>query len=163
MNHQLKLAAVLIFLGDFKHARRFASRILRAQLHTKNRTHLRELTHLAFNTALIVSYGRPFFKNQGFGSGASSLQTYVETVLTNPEDLALHNRVLLLRSKAYAHSDASSHLFHGIDYYDGTGVKFMKNAFVLLDKPETRRLRVMTERWIAFLEVQRLELKAAAR
>jgi len=162
MNDELQMAGVLIFLKDFNHTRRFASEILRAKLHTRNRTPLRELTHLAFNTSLVVSYGRPFFRNYNFGGGVSSLTSRVTTVLKTSEDRALHDKMLSLRLKAYSHSDGDSHLLDAIDY-NGTGVKFTKDAFVLLDESETHRLRTMARHWIAYLEGERLKLAASAR
>jgi hypothetical protein len=154
------MSGILVFLGDFKHARRFASEILRARLHTRNRTNIREVTHLALNTALVVSYGRPFFRNDGLGDGVSSLKSYVATVLTDRQDRDLHEKILLLRKTAYAHSDGASHLIPGFNY-NGTGLKFTKDAFVLLDKSETRRLRTISDLWIAYLEAERVKLKTS--
>jgi hypothetical protein len=159
MNDQIDVPGTLVFLGDFKHARKFAWHILRGKFHTRNRTDLRYWTHLAFNTALIVAYGRPFFSNRGFGNAASSLKSYVSTVLTDPDDVALHDKIISLRKTAYAHSDASSHLLPGLNY-NGNGIKFTRDAFVLLNESETQRVKAMAQLWVKFLETQRSKLRA---
>jgi hypothetical protein len=159
MTDQIQMEGILIFLGDFRHARRFASEILRAKFHTRNRTQIRDVTHLALNTALIVSYGRPFFTNYNFGNGISSLKSCAETVLTDSQDLKLHNKVLSLRLKVYAHSDGDSHLLTDFNY-NGPGPKCTKDPFAMLDKSETRRLKAICDRWVIYLDEHRAGLKA---
>src|SRR5882762_9127461 len=144
MNDKIQLPAILVFRGDFVLARSFASRILQARFHTKNRTDLRDLTHHAFNLSLVVSYTRPFFNNHNFGGGPSSLNYCVETVLTDPDSLKLHNKTRRLRKTAYAHSDGSSHLIRGFDY-NRSGLALMQLAFQPLDESETRRLLKMSK------------------
>lgn len=53
-----------LFLSDFKEARRFATFILDKKLHDKKQTEYVRLLHSAFNTALIISYCRPFTVNR---------------------------------------------------------------------------------------------------
>jgi len=98
-----------IYIGDFKQARKVASFILQQKFHTKARTDLRELKHLAFNTSLVISYSRPFSSNRDIGSGKSSLRHLVSTLLDEGRSV-LHKRVLALRDTTYGHSDASSSL-----------------------------------------------------
>lgn len=158
MSNQLQGPRLSIFLGDFKQARRFAAFILRKKLHVKSPTDLRELTHLAFNTSLVISYSRPFSSNKDVDKARSSLRDSVSTVLAQDE-LPLHKKILGLRDTAYGHSDASSHLLPQVDY-TGSGVKFMKYAFIPLDQEETRRLNAIIGKWITFLEAERIRLKA---
>ncbi len=162
MTDEIQLPAILVFCGDFKLARQFASRILQARWHTKSRTELVELTHHAFNLSLIVTYARPFFNNHNFGAGPSSLNHAVQTVLTDPDDIALHDKVRRLRKTAYAHSDGSSHLVPGWDYNRG-GLNVMQIPFQPLNESETRRLLKMARRWLDYLEQQRLARRASLR
>lgn len=162
MADEIQLPAILVFRGDFMLARRFAKRILQARFHTKNSTELRDLTHHAFNLSLIVSYTRPFFNNRNFGGGPSSLNHCVETVLTDPDELALHNKVRRLRKTAYAHSDASSHLVAGFDY-NRSALALMKLAFQPLNESETSSLLRMTTRWIDYLNQERIERRSSSK
>jgi hypothetical protein len=98
-------------------------------------------------------------KNYKLGHGISSLKSCAATVLTDSEDLNLHNKVLSLRLKVYAHSDGDSHLLTGFNY-NGPGPKFTNDPFAMLDQWETRRLKSICDRWIAYLEEQRAALKA---
>lgn len=50
----------------------------------------------------------------------------------------------------------SSHLVAGFDYHRSP-LALMKLAFQPLDEPETRSLLKMTERWIDYLNEQRIE------
>lgn len=110
-----KRTRLSISLGDFRQARRFASFILRRQLHTKTQTDYVQLLHLAFNTSLVVSYSRPFSSNRDLHKARSSLKSLVLAVLT-ADEIALQEKVLEVRNTAYGHSDASSHLITQIDY-----------------------------------------------
>src|SRR6266850_6323743 len=117
---QWRLPRLYIDLNDFRNARRFAVYILRQKLHEKKKTQLartrQQLVHLAFNTALIISYSRPFHGNYNLkGQPKSSLKEHTCDVL-NDTECELHTRVLAMRDEAYAHSDARSHLFEGFDY-----------------------------------------------
>ncbi len=160
MTDEIQLPAIQVFRGDFKLARRFALRILHARWHTKTRTDLVELTHHAFNLSLVVTYARPFFNNQHFSGGPSSLKHCVTTVLLDPSDIALHDKACRLRNTAYAHSDGSSHLVPGWDY-NRPVVALMQFPFQPLDESETRRMLKMTKRWLEYLEQERLARRAS--
>lgn len=152
---QLWLPRLSIYLFDLREARKFAAYILKRTLHTK-KSELRQLEHLAFNTSLIISYSRPFKRSYNFkGEGKSSLEGYENEVL-EADAVELHRRILGLRDRAYAHSDASSHLFEGYDY--NKFVAFYR-PIEILDKSQTEQLKLIIGKWISYLETQKSKLK----
>ena len=178
MPTDLKLPRLVIFLGDFTHAQKFASHILEESFHTRNPNERNSLMHLAFTTSLIVSYARPFGPNYELGNedpseteggnkscrrsrrSKSSLDSHVANVLRAPEELQLHDKVLELRDTAYGHSDAIAHLFNDTDY-DGKGMKVKKYPYVPLTELETRNLKRIIAKWIAYLKAERSKLSIA--
>lgn len=151
-----RLPRLYIYLNDFRDARNFATYILEKGLHDK-KTELKQLVHLAFNTSLMISYSRPFTRNSNLkGEGKSSLGGYEHEVLKEGVEVELHRRILALRDQAYAHSDASSHLFEGLDY---TKYLAFMRPVEILDKSETGTLKVMIKRWISHLEGEKSRLK----
>jgi hypothetical protein len=151
---QLLLPRVSIYLFDLREARKFADYILKRTLHSK-KSELRQLEHLAFNTSLIISYSRPFKRSYNFKDEGSSLEGYEKKVLDDDE-VELHRRILGLRDRAYAHSDASSHLFEGFDY--SKFVAFYR-PIEILDKSATEQLKLIIGKWISYLETQKSKLK----
>ncbi len=59
----------------------------------------------ALTTALIVSYSRPFTRNEGNDSAIPSLPNKFLSNY-NALEMDLHNKILNLRNRAFAHSDA---------------------------------------------------------
>lgn len=160
-----RLPRSYIYLRDFHQAGRFAGYILKQRLHDKRKTEpartRQQLFHLAFNTSLIISYSRPFTGNYDLkGQSKSSLKGSERRVLTGEGEIELHRRVLALRDRSYAHSDASSHLIEGLDY--SKYVALMRSVEIL-DRPETAKLKLMIERWIRHLEVETSHLKELAK
>jgi hypothetical protein len=158
---KLRLPRSYIYLNDFYQARRFAGYILKERLHEKKKTELartrQQLVHLAFNTSLIISYSRPFTGSNNFkGQGKSSLRSAEHEVLKEAVEIELHRRILALRDRAYAHSDASSHLIEGFDY--SKHIALMRSVEIL-DKRETGILKVMIDKWISQLKVETSHLK----
>ena len=150
-----RLPRLYISLNDLRDARKFAAYIIKRGLHDK-KTELRKLEHLAFNTALIVSYSRPFKSSQHFkGQGKSSLDGYEHKVLGEAE-VELHRQILALRDQAYAHSDARSHLFEGFDY--SKYMAFMRPIEVL-DRSATVQLKLIIGKWIRYLDAEKSKLK----
>ena len=154
---------------DFLQAGRFAAYIIDRGLHQERKTERarmsQQLIHTAFNTSLIVSYSRPFtvhkdldgkYEKNDKGTRAAPLTDHVTEVLKDTEAIELHNRVLHLRDTAYAHSDARSHLFEGLDYTKQ--VPFMK-VVLNLNQLETAGLKVMIGKWLKYLNEQIPPLK----
>jgi hypothetical protein len=57
----------------------------------------------AFTSALVVAYGRPFTTSRGWPKFPSRLKPYTK------EETALHDKLLVLRHRVYAHSDSASY------------------------------------------------------
>jgi len=158
LTSQFRLSRLNIFLFDFRQAFTFAQYILKKRLHyVKNPTAKAKLVHLAFNTALIISYARPFHKsNESDGLPKAWLSTD-EVTLNEAEDV-IHTKVMIMRDQAFAHSDALSHEINGFEY-GGSQVKLYKSAFDPLTIEDTRLLRQMISKWINRLESPRISAK----
>ena len=137
-----------LFLGDFRHSLTFARFILEKKLHKKKRTDHVRLVHLAFNTSLIVSYSRPFFGNQNRSGKAKSSLKYLDCGV-DEDEAKLHALILEQRNQVYAHSQASAHLFTGLDY-DSKVAHFYRSVEPLSES-QTRRLAMMIKKWITYL------------
>jgi len=154
---QIQLPRLNIYLSDFRQSQKFAVYILEKRLHNK-KTKLSKLVHEAFNTSLIVSYSRPFkLSNEFSGQGKSSLQSTAKVL--NDDEIKLHEKVIDMRDRAHGHSDARSHLFEGLDF---NKLGIMKYPFMPLSKLETENLKIMIEKWIAYLKEERSKLKPLA-
>lgn len=151
-----RLPRLYINLIDLRDARKFAAYILSRKLHDK-KTELRQLEHLAFNTALIITYSRPFKGSNNFkGQAKSSLNGHEHQVLKEEEKVDFHRQILDLRDRAYAHSDARSRLFEGLDY---TKFVALMRPVEILNKAETTQLSLIIEKWIKYLEAEKSKLK----
>jgi hypothetical protein len=140
-----------LFLIDFKQARKFARFILEKQLHAKKQTDYVQLLHSAFDTSLILSYCRPFTSNKNRpGEDPSSLKRVTEVL--NEDEAKLHDLIWERRNQVYAHTQASAHLFEGMDY--DRSLMFMK-VVPRLNKAETIMLKGMINNWIKYLEAKR--------
>jgi len=135
-------------LGDFRQSLTFARFILEKKLHKKKRTDHVGLVHLAFNTSLIVSYSRPFFGNENRPGEAKSSLKYFDCGL-DEDEAKLHALVLEQRNHVYAHSQASAHLFSELDY--NSRVARFYRSVEPLSESQTRRLAMMSKKWIAYL------------
>lgn len=168
-NAKWRLPRLYVDRLDFYQAQECAAYIIDQGLHEKRKTERarksQQLVHTAFNTSLIVSYSRPFTNHKDLkgksekndkGTNKAPLNDHVTEVLKETETIKLHHRVLHLRDTAYAHSDARSHLFEGLDYTKL--VPFMK-VVVNLNQLETTRLKVMIGKWIKYLNEQIPPLK----
>ena len=73
----------------------------------------------ALTTALIVSYSRPFTNNDGKLSAIPTLPKKLTSPF-NTTEKELHEKILKLRNKAFAHSDADLFDIHlSLSEYDG--------------------------------------------
>ena len=151
------LPRVRVDRNDLIEARNYAAHIL-----DKNWSHQKKnLAHDAFNTALIISYCRPFGTRYDLDEKRESpLDRHIKDVLTEESEIKLHARIKELRDETYAHSDARSHLFPGMDYTKGI-LAFMK-AELNLSRCEVELLKKMIDRWIEYLDRQILLTKPSA-
>lgn len=138
---------------DFLQARQFAYYILQKGLHEKKKTKRaranQQSVHLAFNTSLIISYSRPFHGSRNFnGEPLSSLKKEICRVL-NESETQLHRKVLDMRDSAYAHSDARARRIEGLNYNKSIAIFYVIEN---LSKAETAMLKLMTEKWINYLD-----------
>jgi hypothetical protein len=162
---QLRLSRLNMFLFDFRDAQKFAQYILRRNLHkVKNERAVTKLVHLAFNTSLVVAYSRPFKSNAEIQDGKKVRvrldATIVHSILSTPQELAFHDKLIKLRDKTFAHSDSSVREIEGFNY-DGDTVLFYKAVTEPLTRAETQLLNNMIRKWITNLEQQRSAMKAA--
>jgi hypothetical protein len=133
---------------DLIEARRFAAHILDKGWPNKKK----ELEHAAFNTALIISYTRPFSMRYDLERQRElPLDKQVANVLIEKEEIALHERIKEMRDESFAHSDARSSLFETFDY--GKDIVFFK-AELPLSKSQTSLLATMIQKWINHLDTQ---------
>jgi hypothetical protein len=144
-----------IFLDrlDLIEARKFAAYILEKAWTNKKE----ELAHVAFNTALIISYARPFSMRYDLERQRElPLDKHVVDVLTEKEEIALHERIKEMRDESFAHSDARSHLFENFDY----SKHFTLFKYELpLSKSQTALLATMIQKWINYLDTQIAKFK----
>ncbi|MGH9928872.1 MAG: hypothetical protein ACREA9_06540 [Pyrinomonadaceae bacterium] len=141
---------------DLIEAQNYAAHILKQKWPTKRKN----LAHDAFNTALIISYSRPFSMRYGLDEKRESvLDQHINEVLTEQEELKLHDRLKQSRDESFAHSDARSHLFPGIDY---TKASCLMKAELNLSRSEVELLMKMIDRWIEYLDRHILLTKPSA-
>src|SRR6185436_11842893 len=115
-----------------------------------NESPVKRVEHSAFNTALIVSYARPFHNNKTLkGAPASSLREQVGEVLSESAVVNLHERILRLRDTVIAHSDGRAIGVYG----SFTGV--VEN----LGESEVKLLKRMIKKWIGYLGIEQSKLK----
>jgi hypothetical protein len=138
---------------DLIEARKFAAYVLEKGWPNKKEG----LAHVAFNTALIISYARPFGMRYDLKPQRElTLDTQVADVLMEQEEIALHERIKKMRDESFAHSDARSHLFEHFDY--SNQVVFFKPELPL-SPSETRLLATMIQKWINYLDTQIAKFK----
>jgi hypothetical protein len=150
---QKVLPRIYIDRLDLIEARKFAAYILDKGWPNKKA----ELAHAAFNTALIISYARPFgMKYDLEGQSESPLDEQVADVLIEKEEIALHKRIKDMRHASFAHSDARSYLFENLDY--SKQMVFFRSQLPL-SKSETSLLATMIQKWINHLDTQIAKFK----
>jgi hypothetical protein len=146
-----------IDLGDFRQAKEFAEHILKRKWQQElNESPVKRVEHRAFNTALIVSYARPFHDNKTLkGAPASSLREQVGEVLSEAAEVDLHDRILRLRDTVIAHSDGRALRVYSSSMLGPTITGVVEN----LSESEVKLLKRMTKKWIDYLGIERSKLK----
>ena len=148
MTNEEELERILISQSDLLQAHQFATFILEENLHDKS-THdaKTKLILLAFNTALIVSYSRPFGTNRGKVTRRRSLSDTVLNSLTDSES-RLHQLVLDCRDQEYAHSDLASYDMSIFSSFSGIDIPISRNPFIPLDKTQINNLVSIIEKLV---------------
>ena len=138
---------------DLIEARKFATYILEKGWPNKKK----ELEHAAFNTALIISYAKPFSMRFDLERQRElPLDKQVADVLIEKEEIALHEAIKEMRDESFAHSDARSHLIENFDY----SKHFTLFKYGLpLNKSQTSLLATMIQKWINHLDTQIAKFK----
>jgi hypothetical protein len=117
-----------VWLRDFRLAAEFATHILDRGLHFATPNKPTYVEQVAFTTALIVSYTRPFAKKEG-PIFPVSLVKYTR------DEKQLHNRLRNQRNKIYAHSDDLRSRFIPVDDAESPiSAVFVGPAFTLTQK-----------------------------
>jgi hypothetical protein len=106
-----------------------------------------------YTTALVISYGRPFTRGAGWPALPKRLQAYTEA------ERKLHERLLRLRNKIYAHSDSDSYSI--IPYINRSfTTDIVKVPTLKLDADETNQFIEMTEKIMASIEERMQQLRS---
>ncbi len=128
----------------------FAKFILEKQLHERATVdEEKKLIHLAFNTALIVSYCRPFHRNKSNQGTARrpSLPSSSLDIFT-ADERKLHDLIIKSRDKEYAHSDLESYNML-ISQFKGIQIPISRDPFIPLNRDSITQLISIIEKLVA--------------
>jgi hypothetical protein len=156
-NKQIQLYRLDISKKDLLRARKFAEYILQKRL-DEIKTEQSKLIRLAFNTSLIITYWRPFSRNQESNGQLqpSLLSQSINEVLTDDE-IELHKKIKKNRNREHAHSQASAYSMESL----GLSPSYSRNPFadsLLLKKSELEMLVVLINKWIKHIGQKKVEL-----
>ena len=141
------LKRLMISEDDLLQAKKFINFVLEKELYNcKNEED--ELILLAFSTAVIVSYSRPFKNNVA----KSLLESFLDSLTEN--ELKIHNRFIKMRDKEYAHSDAVS---YSPEFYGDFLVT--RNPFNPLEEKEFIALNKIIEKLLSEIITKRQSIK----
>lgn len=132
---------------DLVHARACARQILKRSLHEAPRgSDDRELLE-CLNTALVVSYWRPFSGNRNSEDVQPALPDSYLRELT-PEERKLHKRIKEYRNRDHAHSDPDSRSSEvAVEFWEGpVAAPIGRDPFVPLPADDVRQLVGMIEK-----------------
>ena len=91
---------------DWVHAERYCHAYLERELYKLEKTYVDDAR--AFTTAIVVTYSRPFSGNRDrYNNRDPADKSYLNGLGSHAR--AVHDRIVELRNKAFAHSDASYH------------------------------------------------------
>lgn len=148
---------------DWAHAERYCRFYLEHTLYDLLKTNHDEAR--AFTTAIIVAYSRPFSGNRARGSQRDSIsEEYLQAL--DKQSFALHERIVNLRNKAFAHSDASFHNVQ-VEPTEGGGITtFSQDLLVPIEREDVEGLlanievfRVVNARLLSNAQGARLAIR----
>jgi hypothetical protein len=137
---------------DIRMARHCAEHIEKKQLYrppyARGKIYLNQGTYV---TALVVAYGRVFAGGRGGYGFPKRLMPY------DADELALHERLLLLRNKIYAHSDLD--IWQAEPWrVDGMRAAKISQPIYAIDEPDIARFLGMTEKLLARIKARESEI-----
>lgn len=116
---------------DWNHTARYCQKYLANRLYA-----IRPTSHdeaLAFSTAIIVTYSRPFSGNRDRAGMRDPVdERYISAL--SPTEKDVHDRIISLRNSMFAHSDASAHNVQVTDTTSGGLVTFSQDPLAPLEK-----------------------------
>lgn len=116
---------------DWNHAARYCQKYLANRLYAIRPASLDEA--LAFSTAIIVTYSRPFSGNYDRAGRRDPVDDRYISALS-PTEKDGHDRIINLRNSLFAHSDASAHNVQVTDTTGGGLVTFSEDRLAPLEK-----------------------------
>ena len=159
------LRRLVISHWDFHQAKQFAGYILTNNLYG---LHAEEFVviHKAFNTALVISYARPFtHSDQGKSGKVCNLPEKFEKVF-NAKESKLHQQVTGrngLRNAVYAHSDSAPRQLnirvadvHGVPI----AIPISRDSFVPLEKAKVEMLRDMIDKLLGKIADEQIRIQS---
>lgn len=156
-----RLRRVLLSWWDFYNADQFAA-LLEKSLEEERQAPPQEVNETALTIAAVVSYARPFSGNYDTPHTTGNFRKeHLQTAL-DESDLELHNRLMDLRNRDFAHSDAEvkdlSIAFR--ESPDGkTSIPVSRNAMQPLSKRDTRHLREVLSKLMRKADRERSHLE----
>jgi len=163
------LKRLVISQNDLHHAQWYANLILAKKLHHSTLNEDKYL-HRGLNTALIVSYWRPFSNNispkkkKKSEKKEDAIIRLPENYLTEytAEENNLHHQIGELRNHEVAHSDADSHQVQ-INILNRGGVSLAipisRNAYIPIDQSKTEMVRYMIEKLLLRISKEQIRLQ----
>jgi len=148
-NARWRLPRLYIYRRDFSEARNFAAHILAEGYHKKN-SEKRNLVHRALDTSVIMAYARAFTQQRDLDEKRepTTLAQAIAEVLTDPDAKRLHDIILHLRDKVYAHSDSSKHELP-LDYHKYAPIMKVNQN---LTESDMVLLKTMIDNWIRYVD-----------
>jgi hypothetical protein len=116
---------------DWNHAARYCQRYLTNRLYATKPTSHDEA--LAFSTAIIVTYSRPFSGNLDRAGRRDPVDDRYINALS-PTERDVHDQIIDLRNSMFAHSDASVHNVQVTNTTSGGLVTFSQDRLAPLEK-----------------------------
>lgn len=129
--HKIEREAITSW--DLNHAARYCRSYLTNRIYEIRPTTSDQA--LAFTTAIIVTYSRPFSGNWNREGKRDPLDDRYTRALSQSEQ-CVHDRIVNLRNSLFAHSDASAHKVHVSRTTGGGLVAFSQDRLAPLEKAE---------------------------
>ncbi len=138
---------------DLGMAAQFAAFILKKGWHNNpwERRGTIYLQQSAFTSSLIIFYSRPFTRSKGLPDFPKRLLKY------NALEHTLHDKLIQLRHKVYAHSDDSSYKVQPFSI-NGFPTAILNAPFFKLLRPDVEMLQSMIEKIFKEIDVKLAEL-----